>query len=430
MLEASTFLGTLPAHSREPRCSAPASKRTKSRTHGRLFCIQLLPSGKRLLQPPRTDRLHKRQSSRARERLVLREAAGSEHITNEQREDLVDRIESAGVPTGAALQNGNGVVINSTALADSVDYSSLGHNGKQHLGRGNGKVSRRAAQGVQQSLNGTEPLRVSVSGPQLAKVEDLELADPCDFGQLAECAVSRSMEQEEAEAAATSAADIAAGVQPKKKRKKAPYQQAAGRWSKFGKYSAFRRSFSIWSFAIRFVFKLWQSNTKFFYGKKGMTKERVSARKAALAVWLREGLISLGPTFIKIGQQFSTRVDVLSPELVAELEKLQDDVPSFDPEEAVAIVEREIGAPINTRYEEFDTNPIAAASLGQVHLAKVKGRKMVVKVQRPGLRELFAIDCKNIRVLAEWLQKCDPSSDGASRDWVAIYDECQKILYQ
>ena len=69
---------------------------------------------------------------------------------------------------------------------------------------------------------------------------------------------------------------------------------------------------------------------------------------------------------VKIGQQFSTRVDVLSPELVAELEKLQDDVPSFDPAEAVAIVEREIGAPISTRYEEFDSNPIAAASLGQV----------------------------------------------------------------
>ena len=71
---------------------------------------------------------------------------------------------------------------------------------------------------------------------------------------------------------------------------------------------------------------------------------------------------------VKIGQQFSTRVDVLSPELVAELEKLQDDVPAFDPEEAVAIVEREIGAPISTRYEEFDTNPIAAASLGQVSI--------------------------------------------------------------
>ncbi len=59
-------------------------------------------------------------------------------------------------------------------------------------------------------------------------------------------------------------------------------------------------------------------------------------------------------------------MDVLSPELVAELEKLQDDVPSFDPQEAVAIVEREIGGPISSRYEEFDPNPIAAASLGQV----------------------------------------------------------------
>ena len=57
---------------------------------------------------------------------------------------------------------------------------------------------------------------------------------------------------------------------------------------------------------------------------------------------------------------------MLSPELVAELEKLQDDVPSFDAEEAVAIVERELGAPIASRYEEFDTKPIAAASLGQV----------------------------------------------------------------
>ncbi len=66
----------------------------------------------------------------------------------------------------------------------------------------------------------------------------------------------------------------------------------------------------------------------------------------------------------------------------------------------------------------------------QVHLAKVNGQKVVVKVQRPGLRELFDIDCKNIRVLAEWLQKFDPKSDGAARDWVAIYDECQKILYQ
>lgn len=55
---------------------------------------------------------------------------------------------------------------------------------------------------------------------------------------------------------------------------------------------------------------------------------------------------------------------------------------------------------------------------------------MVVKVQRPGLKQLFDIDLKNVRVLAQWLQKADPKSDGAARDWVAIYDECSRILYQ
>lgn len=66
----------------------------------------------------------------------------------------------------------------------------------------------------------------------------------------------------------------------------------------------------------------------------------------------------------------------------------------------------------------------------QVHLAKLKGERVVVKVQRPGLRQLFDIDLKNIRVLAQWLQAVDPKSDGAARDWVAIYDECSRILYQ
>ena len=66
----------------------------------------------------------------------------------------------------------------------------------------------------------------------------------------------------------------------------------------------------------------------------------------------------------------------------------------------------------------------------QVHLAKLGGQQVVVKVQRPGLRQLFDIDLKNIRVLAQWLQAVDPKSDGAARDWVAIYDECSRILYQ
>ena len=65
-----------------------------------------------------------------------------------------------------------------------------------------------------------------------------------------------------------------------------------------------------------------------------------------------------------------------------------------------------------------------------MHRARLNGEEVVIKVQRPGLRELFEVDLRNIRVLAVWLQAADPKSDGAARDWVAIYDECSKILYE
>lgn len=97
-----------------------------------------------------------------------------------------------------------------------------------------------------------------------------------------------------------------------------------------------------------------------------MTPDRVSQRKTKLAIWLREGLIKLGPTFIKIGQQFSTRVDVLSPEFIRELEQLQDSVPAFDPRDAVAIVESDLKGNVDTIFQDFQREPIAAASLGQV----------------------------------------------------------------
>ncbi|KAG2495073.1 hypothetical protein HYH03_006684 [Edaphochlamys debaryana] len=210
-----------------------------------------------------------------------------------------------------------------------------------------------------------------------------------------------------------------------------PYANPGGRWSKFKSYSTFQRTLEIWGFAFQFAWKYVLLGQKWTYGKEGMTPEAVSARKRELAVWLREGLVRLGPTFIKIGQQFSTRVDVLSPEFIKELEKLQDNVPPFDSEAAVGILEASLGRPVSDVFEEFETRPIAAASLGQVHLAKLRnGPRVVVKVQRPGLKELFDIDLKNIRALAVWLQKVDPKTDGAARDWVAIYDECSRILYQ
>lgn len=210
-----------------------------------------------------------------------------------------------------------------------------------------------------------------------------------------------------------------------------PYVNPGGKWAKFKSYSTFQRTLQIWSFGIQFAFKYILLNQKWTYSKEtGMTKEMVSERKKELAIWLREELVKLGPTFIKIGQQFSTRVDVLAPEFIKELEKLQDNVPPFDSETALEILRSNLGRPVMEVFDEFNPEPIAAASLGQVHLAKLNGQKVVVKIQRPGLKELFDIDLKNVRALAVWLQKADPKTDGAARDWVAIYDECSRILYQ
>lgn len=115
---------------------------------------------------------------------------------------------------------------------------------------------------------------------------------------------------------------------------------------------------------FKFAIKYLLVNQKWTYGRSGMTTQAVSGRKRKLAVWLREGLVRLGPTFIKIGQQFSTRVDVLSPEFIKELEKLQDNVPPFETEYAKALIHKELGGTVEELFEEFDDRPVAAASLG------------------------------------------------------------------
>ncbi|KAF5480770.1 hypothetical protein F2P56_001486 [Juglans regia] len=202
-----------------------------------------------------------------------------------------------------------------------------------------------------------------------------------------------------------------------------------GRWSRFKTYSTIQRTLEIWGFVLTFIFKAWLNNQKFSY-RGGMTEKKKASRRKALAKWLKESILRLGPTFIKIGQQFSTRVDILAQEYVDQLSELQDQVPPFPSKTALSIVEEQLGAPLNDIFDRFDYEPIAAASLGQVHRARLKGEEVVVKVQRPGLKDLFDIDLKNLRVIAEYLQKVDPKSDGAKRDWVAIYDECASVLYQ
>jgi predicted unusual protein kinase regulating ubiquinone biosynthesis (AarF/ABC1/UbiB family) len=149
-----------------------------------------------------------------------------------------------------------------------------------------------------------------------------------------------------------------------------------------------------------------------------------------LAAVLTNKILQLGPTFIKLGQLLSTRVDILPREYIDKLIQLQDNVPGFSGDAAVKLVEAQLGKPIDQLFDSFNSTPIAAASLGQVHIAYKNGQKLAVKVQRQGLKELFDMDLKNIKVLVKLLDKFDPKSDGAARDWSSIYDESSKLLYR
>ncbi|CAM6048425.1 unnamed protein product [Sphagnum compactum] len=95
----------------------------------------------------------------------------------------------------------------------------------------------------------------------------------------------------------------------------------------------------------------------------GMTELKKKEKRKGLAKWVKEGLLRLGPTFIKIGQQFSTRVDILAQEYVDELAELQDQVPPFESETVVRIIETERGQPVDVIFDRFDRDPIAAANL-------------------------------------------------------------------
>jgi ubiquinone biosynthesis protein len=110
-----------------------------------------------------------------------------------------------------------------------------------------------------------------------------------------------------------------------------------------------------------------------------------AAEPSTRGVRLREMLDELGPTFVKFGQLLSTRPDIVPPDVVAELRKLQDDVRPFSFAEARAVIESELGLEVERLFLEFEETPIAAASIGQVHRAVLpNGDRVAVKVQRPG----------------------------------------------
>ncbi|MEP6777226.1 MAG: AarF/UbiB family protein [Chthoniobacterales bacterium] len=133
-------------------------------------------------------------------------------------------------------------------------------------------------------------------------------------------------------------------------------------------------------------------------------EQRATPKEKAQASELADDLEKLGPTFVKLGQLLSTRVELLPQAYLEALARLQDKVQPFDFDDVEKIVSSELGVRISKAFTEFEVTPMAAASLGQVHKARLRdGRQVAVKVQRPGIREAMLEDLDALEEIAEFL---------------------------
>ncbi len=164
----------------------------------------------------------------------------------------------------------------------------------------------------------------------------------------------------------------------------------------------------------------------------GLVWDKVTGRQKInedkRAEGLRVMLTKLGPAYIKVGQALSTRPDLVSPAAMAEMVKLQDQIPAFSNEIAMRFIAEEIGQPPETVYEYLSPDPIAAASLGQVYKGRLKtGEDVAVKVQRPGLADQITKDIYIIRVLANWATN---NIKQIRSDLVSIVDEFGTRIFE
>ncbi len=156
------------------------------------------------------------------------------------------------------------------------------------------------------------------------------------------------------------------------------------------------------------------------FAAKYLWKERFTEDKAELGRWTRDELLDLGPTFVKLGQIASTRGDLYPPEFTKELESLQDNVPPFDFNLMKDVVNIDI-------FKDFEEIPFKSASIGQVHKATLKnGKKVVVKLKRPGILNIMKSDTNNVKKILDFIQSIGVDT-GSSSNFV-LNDSIEYLL--
>ncbi len=191
-----------------------------------------------------------------------------------------------------------------------------------------------------------------------------------------------------------------------------------------------RRHFRVLGFFARaFAGVAWWDLILRRLGFRRLANDTAAARYRRTAARFRLLAADLGGVWIKVGQFLSSRVDVLPESITAELSGLQDEV-APEPFEAMrSVLEAELGAPLATLFAAFDPQPLASASLGQVHRARlVGGETVVVKIQRPGIHELIAVDLAALKIVIGWLKRYPPIRRRADLD--VLFGEFSRTLWE
>ncbi|HSB91445.1 MAG TPA: AarF/UbiB family protein [Anaerolineales bacterium] len=172
----------------------------------------------------------------------------------------------------------------------------------------------------------------------------------------------------------------------------------------------------VWDIALRRI------------GLGRLSRRTAGSRYRTWASRYRALAANLGGVWIKVGQFLSARVDVLPEAVTAELAGLQDEVAPEPAERLIPVIESELGKPVTVLFADFDRQPLASASLGQVHRAHLPdGSAVVIKVQRPGIEAILAVDLAALQTVIAWLKRFRPIARRADLD--ALFREFSRTLW-